>query len=158
MPVLIAMRLLASTDLALRVLMRLARPGAAQLGAGSPVSVETLARDLGGQSRNHLHKIVQELAGLGIVRTVRGVQGGVLLARRPEEVALGLLVRALEADQPLVECFRADGGCCNLSPTCRLQGLLGGATEAFYDALDKRTLADCLPVAPPSLAMIGDGL
>lgn len=139
------MRLLASTDLALRVLMRLARPGVAR-----PVSVETLARDLGGQSRNHLHKIVQELAGLGAVRTVRGAQGGALLAQRPEDVSLGRLVRALEADQPLVECFRADGGCCNLSPTCRLQGLLGGAKEAFYLALDQRTLADCLPVAPDS--------
>lgn len=139
------MRLLASTDLALRILMRLARPGIA-----GPVSVETLARDLGGQSRNHLHKIVQELAGLGVVRTVRGAQGGVLLAQAPEDVSLGWLVRGLEGDQPLVECFRADGGCCNLSPTCRLQGLLGGAKEAFYLALDQRTLADCLPVLPDS--------
>ncbi len=145
------MRLLASTDLALRVLMRLAHPG-----ADRPVSVETLARDLGGQSRNHLHKIVQELAGLGVVRTVRGAQGGVLLARPPEAVALGPLVRALEADQPLVECFRADGGCCNLSASCRLQGFLGGAKEAFYLALDTRTLADCLPIMSPGI--VRDGL
>jgi Rrf2 family nitric oxide-sensitive transcriptional repressor len=137
------MRLLASTDLALRILMRLADPGVA-----GPVSVETLARDLGGQSRNHLHKIVQQLAGFGVVRTVRGAQGGVLLAQSPAQVSLGRLVRALESDQPLVECFRADGGCCNLIGFCRLQGLLGGAKEAFYLALDQHTLADCLPIAP----------
>ena len=75
------MRLLASTDLALRVLMLLARePAEARL------NVEALARRLGGLSRNHLHKIVQELTALGITRTMRGMGGGVILARAPAEV------------------------------------------------------------------------
>ncbi len=69
------MRLLASTDFALRVLMRLG-----QQEPGEHVNVETLAQQLGGLSRNHLHKIVQDLAGLGVLRTVRGAGGGVMLA------------------------------------------------------------------------------
>lgn len=131
------MRLLASTDIALRILMLLARDP-----SGPPISAETLATELGGQSRNHLHKIIQELNGLGVTRTVRGLGGGVSLAIAPERVNLGAVVRALEGDQALVECFRTDGGHCTLMPACRLRGLLGRAKETFYATLDTKTLAD----------------
>ena len=138
------MRLLASTDFALRVLMALG-----QRPAEETVNVETLAQSLGGLSRNHLHKIVQDLAALGIVRTIRGAGGGVTLAKAPRAVRIGALVRALELDQPLVECFRADHGCCTLDPGCRLRPMLRKARERFYETLDDYTLADCLarPVA-----------
>ena len=55
------MRLLHSTDLALRLLMHLAMEA-----PDRHHRVETLAGALGGLSRNHLHKIVQDLAALGI--------------------------------------------------------------------------------------------
>ncbi len=132
------MRLLTSTDIALRVLMLLGRQA-----PGRHMNVETLARELGGLSRNHLHKIVQDLSGLGILRTVRGAGGGVLLARPLAEVRLGALVRTLESDQALVECFRADGGRCVLEPGCRLRVMLRAARECFYRSLDQHTLADC---------------
>jgi Rrf2 family nitric oxide-sensitive transcriptional repressor len=134
------MRLLASTDFALRVLMRLAAAAEDEI-----LTVEQLARDLGGLSRNHLHKVVQDLAALDLVRTSRGPRGGVALAAPPAGIRLGELIRRLEADQPLVECFRADGGCCTLSPACRLRGLLGQARESFLATLDRHTLADCMP-------------
>ncbi|MEJ1975974.1 MAG: Rrf2 family transcriptional regulator [Acetobacteraceae bacterium] len=136
------MRLLSSTDFALRVLMLLAAP------LGRQLSVEALARELGGLSRNHLHKIVQDLAALGIVRTVRGAGGGVRLAVAPEAIRVGALVRQLEGDQPIVECYRADHGCCTLLAGCRLRGFLHDAREDFYRSLDGHTVADCL--AQPS--------
>lgn len=132
------MRLLASTDIALRVLMLLGRQD-----AGRILNVETIATQLGGLSRNHLHKIVQELSGLGILHTVRGAGGGVSLARPLDQVRLGWLVRKLEADQPVVECFREDGGCCVIDPSCRLRAMLKVARDAFYESLDQHTLADC---------------
>jgi Rrf2 family nitric oxide-sensitive transcriptional repressor len=142
------MRLRASTDFALRTLMRL---------AASPqevLTVEQLARELGDLSRNHLHKVVQELATLGLVRTSRGPRGGVGLAVAPAEVRIGALIRALEADQPLVECFRTDGGCCPLRPGCRLRELLREARENFLAALERHTLADCVsgPASPAPIA------
>jgi len=133
------MRLLASTDFALRVLMRLG-----QQAPGEHVNVETLAQQLGGLSRNHLHKIVQNLTTLGVLRTVRGAGGGVMLSVPLAEIRLGALIRTLEADQALVECFRADGGCCVLEPGCKLRVLLRQARESFYQTLDERTLADCI--------------
>ncbi len=133
------MRLLASTDFALRILMALG-----QRSSEETVNVETLAQTLGGLSRNHLHKIVQELAALGIVKTIRGAGGGVTLAKAPREVRIGALVRALESDHALVECFRADHGRCTLDPGCRLRLMLEKAQDRFYETLDDYTLADCL--------------
>jgi Rrf2 family nitric oxide-sensitive transcriptional repressor len=134
------MRLLASTDIALRVLMLLARQP-----AGQHLNVEALARDLGGLSRNHLHKIVQDLTALGVTRTVRGAGGGVMLAVSPDTVVIGAMVRRLEADQAVVECFRSDGCACTLVRDCRLRGMLRDARDSFYASLDGQTLADCLP-------------
>ena len=137
------MRLLASTDIALRVLTVLAAEP-----FGRHLSVEVLAQRLGGLSRNHLHKIVQDLTALRVVRTVRGAAGGVLLAVPPGEVRVGTLIRQLEQDQPIVECFRADGGMCVLTPRCRLKKRLAAARQAFLDELDTTTLAECAYPAP----------
>jgi Rrf2 family nitric oxide-sensitive transcriptional repressor len=134
------MRLLSSTDYALRVLIVLASDA-----PGQHVSVETLAEKLGGLSRNHLHKIVQDLTALGMTRTLRGAGGGVMLAMPPEEIRLGTLIRQLEEDQAIVECFRAEGCGCTLMPGCRLRGMLREAQDRFYGSLDQQTLADCLP-------------
>jgi len=133
------MRLLASTDMALRVMMLLGRQG-----PGEQMNVETMAVQLGDLSRNHLHKIVQDLAALGVLRTIRGAGGGVTLAAPLEETRLGSLIRSLESDQALVECFRADGGCCVLEPGCKLRVMLRDARESFYQSLDQQTLADCV--------------
>ena len=131
------MRLLSSTDLALRVLMRLsAEPD-------QHVSTDVLARELV-VSRHHLHKIVQYLTEITLVRTIRGARGGVMLARPAGEIKVGEVIRSHEQDQALVECFRADGGACNLLPRCRLRGMLDAAKNAFYQHLDRYTLADCL--------------
>jgi Rrf2 family nitric oxide-sensitive transcriptional repressor len=136
------MKLLNSTDFALRTLMLLATEPPER-----PLSVETLAKLLGGLSRDHLHKIVQTLAGLGMVRTIRGVGGGVLLAAAPDKIRIGALIRHLEGDQPVVECFRDDGGCCTLSSICRLRRFIARARDEFYGSLDQQTLADCLPAS-----------
>ena len=131
------MRLLTSTDFALRVLMRLAATPDAHL------STDALARELV-ISRHHLHKIVQYLTEVGLVRTIRGARGGVMLARPADKIKVGEVIRSHEHDQALVECFRADGGACNLLPRCRLRGMLTTAKNAFYQHLDNFTLADCL--------------
>ncbi|PWS35241.1 Rrf2 family transcriptional regulator [Falsiroseomonas bella] len=131
------MRLLASTDFALRILLKLGEDPARQL------STEELSAGIG-VPRNHVQKIVQYLATAGLVRTQRGARGGVTLARPASEIRIGAVVRRLEAGQALVECFRADGGACCFSPTCRLAGTLGDAREAFMAVLDRTSLAACL--------------
>ncbi len=138
------MRLLASTDIALRALMLLASEP-----SGQPLNVDKLSRLLGNLSRNHMHKIVQNLAAMGLVHTIRGNGGGVVLAVAPESIRIGNLIHQLEGDQPVVECFRDGGGNCTLTAGCRLRGYLRDARSGFYSDLDQHTIADCLPRRRP---------
>jgi Rrf2 family nitric oxide-sensitive transcriptional repressor len=130
------MRLTAFTDFGLRALMRL---------AGEPnraFSTNEIATEFG-ISRNHLTKVVRDLAEGGFVSTQRGAGGGFRLARSPQSITLGEVVRALEQRHALVECFRDDGGNCVLRPRCRLKPRLAAAREAFMRELDMTTLAEC---------------
>jgi Rrf2 family nitric oxide-sensitive transcriptional repressor len=113
--------------------------------AGQPdraFSTADMAVELG-ISRNHLVKIIQTLSGAGIVATRRGVGGGFALARPASGITIGEVVRVLEAGQSLVDCFREDGGTCNLIPDCRLKARLSAARAAFLEELDATSLADC---------------
>lgn len=129
------MRLTSFTDFGLRALMRL---------AGSPersFTTDEIASEFG-ISRNHLIKVVRDLADAGFVSTQRGAGGGFRLARPADSIRLGEVVRVLEQRQALVECFREQGACA-LLPACRLKSRLARAHEAFLAELDRSTLADC---------------
>jgi len=129
------MRLTAFTDYGLRMLMRMAsEPSRA-------FSTAELAQEFH-LSRNHLSKIMQCLAQAGMVATRRGGGGGATLARLPQEIRLGDVVRLLEEGQALVECFAADGGNCTITGCCRLKARLRAAEAVFLAHLDRSTLAD----------------
>jgi Rrf2 family transcriptional regulator, nitric oxide-sensitive transcriptional repressor len=135
------MRLTAFTDFGLRALMRL---------AGEPdrsFSTNEIATEFG-ISRNHLTKVVRDLADGGFVATQRGAGGGFRLARPAQSITVGAVVRALEQRHALVECFRADGGYCVLRAQCRLKARLAAAREAFMRELDATTLAECAYPGP----------
>jgi Rrf2 family nitric oxide-sensitive transcriptional repressor len=130
------MRLTSFTDYGMRALMRL---------AGEPdrlFTTQEIAREFG-ISRNHLMKVVHKLALAGVVATQKGASGGFRLAKPAGEFTLGELIRRLEFDQALVECFQLDGGACVLTSRCHFRGRLRAARDAFLRELDQSTLADC---------------
>lgn len=129
------MRLTQFTDFGMRALMRLA-------GAPERAFATGDLADEFGISRHHLAKVVARLAAAGLVETRRGGGGGLRLARPAGDIRLGDVVRLLEADQALVECFAPSGGACTLRPDCRLKGRLARAEAAFLAELDASTLAE----------------
>lgn len=132
------MRLTAYTDYSLRVLIYLGLRGE-RLATISELS-ETYRL-----SANHLMKIIHNLGKLGYIETVRGRGGGMKLAGAPEEINVGQVVRQMEPDFAIVECFDPEGHAdCVIMPACRLQLVLRKAMEAFLDILDNHTLADLL--------------
>lgn len=133
------MRLTSFTDYGLRMLMRMAGE------PDRPMSTAELAEEFR-LSRNHLSKIMQSLARAGIVTTRRGGGGGATLARPPQDIRLGEIVRTLEQGHALVECF-AEGGACSILGQCRLKARLRRAETAFLAELDRTTLAEiALPI------------
>jgi Rrf2 family nitric oxide-sensitive transcriptional repressor len=131
------MQLTAFTDYALRTLMGLACVAPEKLTVGQL----SLAY---GISAHHLLKVVNELAALGYVETIRGKAGGARLAKRPEEICIGTVVRQLEPELGLVPCLRVGEAPCVIAPVCRLKHVLARASECLLGELDRHTLADLL--------------
>lgn len=129
------MQLTVHTDYALRVLLYLSHFPERRVGT------EEISTAYG-ISKNHLVRVVQTLADSGYVRVTVGRAGGVELARAPEEIRLGQVVRATEVSFRLVECHDLLHNTCPIVPVCGLKGMLDTALEAFLATLDRYTLAD----------------
>lgn len=143
------MRLAEYTDYTLRVLMYC---------AAHPQQLVTIGElaERHGVSKNHLMKIVNDLARQGVLETTRGRGGGLRLLKDPATIRIGDIVRATETDFRLVECFEARTNQCALSPSCRLKQVFDSALQAWFKALDGATLADIAgPVRPPATTAQG---
>lgn len=84
-------------------------------------------------------KVLQARANASYVDGIRGAHSGVRLARDPEDIRIGDVVRALDSWQSL-ECFGAENGNCVLLPHCRLKRMFATAQQGFLRELDRITL------------------
>lgn len=130
------MRLTNFSDYALRLLMY------AAVHKDSLITIEEVS-GIYGISRAHLMKIANTLTRAGYLKAVRGRSGGLALAKPPNKIGLGEVIRATEPDFTLVECFGA-GNECVITRSCRLRGILHEGLDAFNAVLDKYTLADLM--------------
>lgn len=128
------MRLTSHTDYAFRMLTYISL----QKGERSTIREVAEAYDI---SRNHLMKVAHQLQKSGYLTTVRGKGGGLTLARAPTGIRLGEVVRAMEPDLLVAECF-GSGNQCVITPDCRLKQYLASALTGFIDTLNEHTLAD----------------
>jgi Rrf2 family nitric oxide-sensitive transcriptional repressor len=88
-------------------------------------------------SRNHAMKVVNLLGSTGLLETARGRGGGFTLARDPEQITIGEVVRLTEPSLNPADCAS-----CVLRHGCGLIPVLDCALRAFMEVLDGRTLAD----------------
>ncbi len=130
------MKLTLYSDYSLRVLMYVARQE-------HRVQIDEIAKFYG-ISKNHLTKVVNNLATLGYIETTRGRGGGIRIKMAPEEINIGALIRKTEEHFNLVECFDRETNTCPIAGICGLQGVLGEALNAYLSVLDKYTLQDIL--------------
>ncbi len=138
------MKLTQYTDYAIRVLMFAAAKRIDQ-GPLSMSSIREIAEAFG-ISENHLMKVVNRLASLGFLETIRGRNGGLRLAAPPERLRIGEVVRAVEEDMDIVECF-GEHSTCPLTVGCRLAKVLDEARSEFLRVLDDHSIADLIPKA-----------
>ncbi|MCT7352510.1 Rrf2 family transcriptional regulator [Streptomyces sp. 15-116A] len=142
------MRLLRSTDLALRLLMRLAataEPNPTTRDVATAMDVPY----------THAAKVVAELQHMGLLTARRGRGGGLALTDRGRKASVGMLVRTFEGEGDVVDCEGTTTTApCPLNSACRLRGALRQAQEAFFTSLDPLTLED-LVTTPTGPLLLG---
>ena len=116
------MKLTRFTDYSLRVLIYLG------LRDNGRVTIKEIS-DAYNISRNHLMKVVSLLTRMGYVDARRGPGGGIALARSASDIVIADVVRDMEDDLNLVECFCEDGPCI-IKPGCDLKAALNEALAA----------------------------
>jgi len=131
------MQLTLYTDYSLRVLLYLG------LKPRRIATITDIAQSYG-ISRNHLVKVVHNLATQGFIHSTRGRGGGITLARPAAEINIGDVVRHTEVNFDLVECFDRERNTCPIAAACILKSALYEAQRAFMGVLDRYTLADVL--------------
>lgn len=129
------MQLTQYTDYSLRVLVYLSLKKPDDLATITDIS------DFYGISRNHLVKVVHNLANHGFIHTIRGKHGGMRLSRPPEKITIGEVVRQTEPHFEMAECFNRNNRCA-ITPVCALKNILAEARDGFLDVLDRYSLTD----------------
>lgn len=162
------MRLTNYTDYALRSLIYLAvKPDPQALANISDIA------DSYQISKSHLTKIIHQLGQLGYIDSMRGKNGGIRLACAPKDINLGVLIKQIEPDFDLVQCFASTvahhksnqkndatakelpltfieesknnpAQGCIISPVCQLKAVFFEALTAFINVLERYTLADII--------------
>ena len=94
-------------------------------------------------SVKYLEQLIRPLKQAKLVTSVRGPKGGHLLARKPEEITLGQIVRLFEGQSELVECISKPEKC-SMSDDCQVRLAWKEATRVLYEKLDNTTIADLM--------------
>ena len=124
------MQLTLHTDLALRLLIAATRSG------DTPVSLPAFS-EMHRVSYNHVAKVAQALVQANYLKSQRGRGGGMLMAKDPQDVTIGAVVRRMEPSMQLADCPN-----CAINRDCALIDPLDQAKQAFLDVLDRQTLMD----------------
>lgn len=97
-------------------------------------------------SVKYLEQLIIPLKRAQYVKSVRGPRGGHMLAKSPDEITVGEVVRLLEGGVRLTDCTE-NPGICARADQCLTRRVWKEATRAMYDKLNSLTLADVLNMA-----------
>lgn len=122
------------TDYAIRTVLYLAT-----LPAGTHITARALA-----QAKLIPHalarRIVTKLTAAGILRSVRGLSGGITLAKLPAEITMLEVMRAVEG-APVVSPCIVDPSSCPLIPECPVREVWVNVQHTLEDTLEHITFA-----------------
>lgn len=142
------MRLTRQTNLAIRALMYCAA-NPDRLSRVPEVAKAYAVTDM------LMFKIIQPLVEHGLMRTVRGRNGGIQLAKPASQITLLDVVRATGESFAMADCFENDDANCPLIDSCSLSGALREALGAFLAVLDKYTIEQLVKTRPNIQILLG---
>ncbi|NPV93130.1 MAG: Rrf2 family transcriptional regulator [Firmicutes bacterium] len=105
-----------------------------------PLSLVAGRQDL---SEGYLEQLMTSLRKGGLVRSVRGAQGGYLLSRPPGQITAGDIIRCLEGPLSPTDCVNEEvPDPCERAEICVTRRLWERVRVAIADVLDNVTLED----------------
>ncbi len=99
-----------------------------------PVQIGNIA-ERQGVSVKYLEQLIIPLKKAGFVQSIRGPKGGHMLAKSPDEITIGEIVKTLEGGINLAGCIE-NPDLCDRSEDCPTRDIWGMATDAMYDKLN----------------------
>ncbi len=107
---------------------------------GKPIPIKEVARRQS-ISDKYLEQIISQFSKAGLVKSIRGAQGGYILTRPANEITAGEVLRAAEGSIAPVECCEIG---CEHSDGCITYGLYKRIKDAVDGVVDSTTIADML--------------
>lgn len=112
--------------------------------SGEHVALYSIAQRQG-ISENYLEQIFSTLRKAGLVKSVKGAQGGYILAGHPAEITIGSVLRALEGNLSIIdEDKEADGSDSSILQHCIRDTLWDRINESINDVVDSITIEDII--------------
>lgn len=107
-----------------------------------PVSLKQVA-DRQGISEHYLEQLISGLRKTGLVKSIRGAQGGYILAREPATITVGDVIRVLEGPIAPVDCVaEEEPEVCDKAECCVTRGIWEKVRDSIAEVLDSITLED----------------
>lgn len=139
------MRVSKRTDYALRALFTLV-----DHYRGAPIPIRELARR-NDVPKRFLEQIMLDLKAQGWVDSTAGIRGGYVLARSPEKITMGEVVRHFDGVLAPIECVSVTGyKRCSQEPVCRFRRVFLDARNYIAGVMDRATLAEVAKGTPVS--------
>ncbi len=139
------MRISKRTDYALRALFTLL-----DHYRGAPIPIRELARR-NDVPKPFLEQIMLDLKAQGWVDSVAGIRGGYVLARSPEKITMGEIVRHFDGILAPIECVSVVGyKRCSQEPVCRFRRVFLDTRNYIAGVMDRATLAEVAKGMPVS--------
>lgn len=93
-------------------------------------------------SIKYLEQIISVFQKCGYVKSLRGPGGGYMLAKKPEEYTVGMILRQIEGSLAPVACLKEEENSCSRSRECVTLRFWQMLYDAVNEVVDKVTLAD----------------
>ena len=94
-------------------------------------------------SSKYVSRLILELKNAGFVKSVRGVNGGYILAKSPNAISLLDVVEAMEGEILIVDCVM-NSDCCGRCSTCPARNVWKTANDSLRNSLGWLTLASAI--------------
>jgi len=94
-------------------------------------------------SVKYLEQLIIPLKAAGYIRSVRGARGGYTLARKPDKISIGQIIKVLEGGLSLVDCVE-DPKVCEREKNCLTRDIWLRMSERLMEELSSLTLRDVL--------------